>query len=66
MTMKTHYLEGVKHEALLGDRTVVTTWTTKRGDANRIAEKFRSDGADLARVFSDGRAGWRVVGYFFP
>jgi len=62
--MGQHHLEGVRHETTLDGARVVTTWTTKRGAATRAAEALRSEGAVLSRVFSDGRAGYRVVGYW--
>lgn len=61
-----HYLEGVTHEGTLDGKKVLTTWTTKKGDAQRKADQFRYDeGATLVRIFPDGRAGFKVVGYWY-
>lgn len=58
---KAHYLEGVTHEGTLDGRKVLTTWTTKRGDANRKAEGFRAEGALFTRVvFGGGRGVFRI------
>lgn len=61
---KPHYLEGCTHTGSLDGKKVLTTWTTKKSDANRKADEFRSSGADLTRIFKDGRAGYRIVGYW--
>lgn len=61
---KRHHLEGIFHFGKLDGKKVITTWTTKRSDANRQAEKFRAEGADFSRVFTDGRIGFRIVGYW--
>lgn len=63
-TRKTHYLAGVIHTDVLFGKDVLTTWTTHRSEANKEADHMRAMGADLARVFTDGRAGFRIVGYF--
>lgn len=61
---KQHYLEGVTHEGTLDGRKALTTWTTTKTDAGHKAEAFRVEGAALARIFTDGRAGFRIVGYW--
>ena len=63
--MRQHYLEGVRHEATLEDGSrVVTLWTSTRSEADRLKEALRSEGAQLARTFTEGRANIRVVGYW--
>ena len=64
MFKKKHYLEGVVHEGKVDGRKTLTTWTTQKSEAERKAQEFRSQGADLARIFTDGRVGYRIVGWF--
>lgn len=62
-------LVGLQHEAVMNvgpnnaPRRVLTAWVATRGEATRLADAFRADGADLARVFR-GSADFRVVGWF--
>jgi hypothetical protein len=63
-TKKQHHLAGVVHTGSLDGRKVATTWTTTRREAGVQAEAFRTEGAALSRIFTDGRAGFRIVGYF--
>jgi hypothetical protein len=62
--MKTHYLVGVVHTGSLDGRKVLTTWTTTKDEAYEKADEFRAQGAGLARVFADGRVGFRIVGFW--
>ena len=64
MQTKKHYLEGVIHEGTLDGRAVLTAWTTRKDDAAKKAEEFRVQGAARSRVFTDGRCGFRIVGFF--
>lgn len=64
MSTKTHYLEGVTHVGQLDGRQVLTTWLTKKGDASKKVLEFKAQGADFTRIFTDGRLGYRVVGYW--
>lgn len=62
--MKTHHLEGIVHTGSVDGRKILTTWTTQKSEAEKKAKEFQAQGADLTRVFTDGRVGFRIVGWF--
>lgn len=56
------------HEGSMDGRKVLTTWVDTRALAEKQSEKFRAAGADLCRIYTDGRkflgGKCRVIGYF--
>lgn len=64
MFKKKHYLEGVVHEGKVDGRKTLTTWTSDKLVADLKVREFKSEGADMAKVFVDGRIGYRIVGWF--
>ena len=47
---------------------VLTLWANTKTEATKKSEAFRSQGADLSRIFSEkGCLGkFRIVGHFYP
>ncbi len=59
-----HYLEGIIYEGQLDGKKVLTTWSGKKDEAEAKAEAFKVQGAAKSLVLGDGKAAFRIVGYW--
>lgn len=61
---KQHYLMGVIHTGTIGNKRVLTTWTTTAAQARKEKRNLSHIGADKILIMRDGRIGYKIVGYF--